>query len=121
MADSASEDDGSEEGSRHEEESEEGHDDVLEVEASGSRASAKPIVCLPESNDEDTTWTRADGTKPATTKNKFKSEDMARVQQLKELMWADVSKNDPTSLVDRWFRDQIKPERWDRVVEVFPH
>ena len=32
MDDSATEDDGFEEGSRHEEESEEGHDDVLEVE-----------------------------------------------------------------------------------------
>ena len=120
MTDSAPEDDGSEEGSRHEEESEEGNDDVLEVEASGSRASAKPILRLPERNDEDTAWTRADGTRPDTVKNKFKPEDMARVGQRKELMWKEVSKNDVTSLVDRWLRDQIKPERWDRVGAVFP-
>ena len=47
MADSEAEDDGSEQGSRHEEESEEGDDDVLEVQPSGSRASAKPILRLP--------------------------------------------------------------------------
>jgi len=120
MTDSASEDDGSEEGSRHEEESEYGDDDVEVVQASGSRASAKPILRLPERNGEDTAWTRADGTRSATVKNKFKSEDMARVGQRKELMWKEVSKNDATSLLDRWLRDQIKPERWDKVVSVFP-
>ncbi len=35
-----------------------------EVEASGSRVSAKPILRFPERNDEDTAWTRDDGTKP---------------------------------------------------------
>jgi hypothetical protein len=39
------------------------------VEASGSRASAKPILRLPDRNDEDTVWTRADGTKPAPNYN----------------------------------------------------
>ena len=62
MADSEPEEDGWEEGSRDEEQNSEGDDDVEEVEASGSRASAKPILCLPERNDEDTAWTRADGT-----------------------------------------------------------
>ena len=52
MTDSVSEDDGSEEGSRHEEESEYGDDDVEVVQASGSRASVKPILRLPERNDE---------------------------------------------------------------------
>ena len=69
MTDSEAEEDGSEQGSRHEEESEEGDDDVLEVETSGSRASAKPILRLPERNDEDRAWTRADGTKAAPNYN----------------------------------------------------
>ena len=71
MTDSETVDDGWEQGSRDEEQSEEGDDDVLEVEASGSRASAKPILRLPERNDEDTVWTRADGTKPASGQNKL--------------------------------------------------
>ena len=78
-------------GSRHEEESEYGDDDVEVVQASGSRASAKPILCFPERNDEDTFWTRADETKPVSAKNKFKPEDMARVRQRKNLM-SDCSK-----------------------------
>ena len=91
-----------------------------EVEASGSRASAKPIFRLPERNDEDTAWTRADGTKPSSAKNKLKSEDMATIRKRKNLMWAEVAKNDQDSLVDRWLRDQIKPATWDKIAQVFP-
>jgi hypothetical protein len=47
MTDSETEDDGWEQGSRDEEQSEESADDVQEVEASGSRSSAKPILSLP--------------------------------------------------------------------------
>jgi hypothetical protein len=43
-----------EEGSRDEEQNTEGDDDVEEVGTSGSRASAKPILRLPERNEEDT-------------------------------------------------------------------
>jgi len=49
-------------GSADEEEREEGDDDVVEGEPLGSRDSAKPILRLPERNEEDTAWTRADGT-----------------------------------------------------------
>ncbi len=80
MTDSETEDDGWEQGSRDEEQSEEGADDVQEVVASGSRASTKPILRLPERNDKDTSWTHTDETKPVSVKNKFKSEDMARVR-----------------------------------------
>jgi hypothetical protein len=69
MADSEPDEDGSAEVSCQEQQNSEGDDDVQEVEASGSRASAKPILRLPERNDEDTTWTRADGTKPAPNYN----------------------------------------------------
>ena len=44
MTDSETEDDGWEQGSRDEEQSEDGVDDVQEVEPSGSRVSVKPIV-----------------------------------------------------------------------------
>ncbi len=54
MTDSETQEDGWEEGSRDEEQNTEGDDDVEEVEASGSRASAKPILRLPERNEEDT-------------------------------------------------------------------
>ncbi len=80
MTDFETEDDGWEQGSPDEEQSKDGTDDVQEVEALGSRASVKPILRFPERNDEDTFWTRTDETKPASTKNKFKSEDMARVR-----------------------------------------
>jgi hypothetical protein len=69
MADSKPEEDGWEEESRDEQQNSEVDNDVEEVEASGSRASAKPILRLPERNDEDTAWTRADGTKPAPNYN----------------------------------------------------
>ncbi len=85
-----------------------------------SRASDKPILRFPERNDEDTFWTRADETKPASVKNKFKSEDMTRVRKHKEILWTEVAKNDPTSLVDRWFRDHIKAERWERIAGDLP-
>ena len=75
MTDSKTENDGWEQGSRDEEQSEDGADDVQEVESSGSRASVKPTLRFPERNDEDTFWTSTDETKPVTTKNKFKSED----------------------------------------------
>ena len=86
----------------------------------GSRASAKPILRFPERNDEDTFWTRGDETKPVSAKNKFKSEDMTRVRQRKELLWTEVVKNDPTSLVDRWLWDHIKVDRWEHITGVFP-
>jgi hypothetical protein len=44
MTDSEAEEDGWEEGSRDEQQNSEGDDDVEEVEASGSRVSAKPIL-----------------------------------------------------------------------------
>jgi hypothetical protein len=69
---------------------------------------------------EDTPWTRADGTKAASGKHKLTSEDMATVRKRKDLMWTEVDKNDQDSLVDRWLRDQIKPERWDKIDQVFP-
>jgi hypothetical protein len=69
MADSEPDEDGSAEVSCEEQQNSEGDDDVKEVEASGSRASAKPILRLPERNDEDTAWTLADGTKPAPSCN----------------------------------------------------
>jgi hypothetical protein len=87
---------------------------------SGSRVSVKPILRLSERSDEHTSWTLADETKPASAKNKFKSEDMARVRQRKELLWTEVVKNDPTSLVDHWLRDQIKIDRWELIAGVFP-
>ena len=45
-------------GSGDEEEREEGDDDVLEEHASGSRDSAKPILRLPERNEDNTLDTR---------------------------------------------------------------
>jgi hypothetical protein len=123
MTDSEAEDDGWEQGSRDEkqsEDSEEGTDDVQEVEALGSRVSVKPILSFPERNDEDTFWTRTDETKTASVKKKFKSEDITRVRQHKEIQWTEVVKNDPTSLVDHWLWDHIKSDRWDHIVGVFP-
>jgi hypothetical protein len=52
------------EGSGDEEEREEGDDDLIVVEPSGSRDCMKPILRLSERNEEDTAWTLADGTKP---------------------------------------------------------
>jgi hypothetical protein len=92
MTDFEAEDDGWEQGSRDKEQSEDGTDDVQELEASGSRASVKPILRFPERNDEDTFWTRADETNPGSVKNKFKSEDMARVRQRNEVLWTEVAK-----------------------------
>ena len=71
-------------------------------EESESTGSAIPILCFPERNDEDTFWTHVDETKPPSTTNKFKSEDMTRVRQRKELLWTEVVKNDPTS--DRGYK-----------------
>ena len=83
-----------------------------EVEASGSRTSAKPILRLPKRNEEDTTWTRADGTKPVSVRNNLTYEDMGRVRKRKQLMWTEVVKNEQASLVDPWFRDHktARPE-----------
>jgi hypothetical protein len=120
MTQSEAEEDGSDGESGDEEQSEEGHDEVEVVKGSGSRASATPILRLPERNEEDTRWTRADGTKPASAKNKLTVEDMARVCKRKELLWKEVAKNEQDSLVDRWLRDQVKPERWDHIAAVFP-
>jgi hypothetical protein len=111
MTDFESEDDGWEQGSRDEEQSEDGPDDVQEVEESGSRASVKPILCFPERNDEDKFWTRTDETKSSSVKNKFKFEDMDRVRERKGFLWTEVVKNDPTSLVDRWFREGPGPHQ----------
>ena len=91
---------------------------MQEVEVSGSRASAKPILCLSERNEEDTDWTRAIGTKPASGKNKMPVEAMARVRQRKELIRESVAKN---QVVDRWLSDNIKAERWERIAGAFPH
>ena len=87
MANSGGEDEDWGEGSGDEEEREEGDDDLIEVHPSGSRDSVKPILRLPERNEEDTTWTRADGTKPASAKNKLKSEDMATICKRKDLRY----------------------------------
>ena len=108
------------EGSGDEEEREEGDDDLIVVDPSGSRDCMKPILRLPERNEEDTAWTRADGSKPASVKNKLKSEDMSTIRKRKDLMWTEVVKNDQDSLVDRWLGDQIKPDTWDKIVQVFP-
>jgi hypothetical protein len=102
MTQSEAEEDGCDGESGDEEQSEEGHDEVEVVKGSGSRASATPILRLPERNEEDTRWTRADGTKPASAKNKLTVEDMARVCKRKELLWKEVAKNEQDSLVDRW-------------------
>ncbi len=69
MTDPDPDEDGWEEVSCEEQQNSEGDDDVEEMEASGSRASAKPILRLPERNEEDIAWTRADGTKPAPNYN----------------------------------------------------
>jgi len=117
MTDSDPDEEGSGEVSCQQQQNSEGDEDVEEVEASGSRASAKPILSLTERNEEDTGWTR-DGTKTSSGRNKLTSEDMTRVRKHKELMRTEVTKNE---LVDRWLRDHIKPERWDRIVTVFPN
>ncbi len=120
MTQSETEEDGCDGESGDEEQSEEGHDEVEVVKGSGSRASDRPILCLPERNEEDTRWTRDDGTKPVSTKNKLTVEDMARVYKRKDLLWKEVVKNEKDSLVDPWLWDQVKPERWDHVATVFP-
>ncbi len=93
MANSGGEDEDWGEGSGDEEEIEEGDDDLMEVQSSGSRDSVKPILCLSERNEEDTVWTLDDGTKAARSKNKLKSEDMATIRKRKTLMWTEVDKN----------------------------
>jgi hypothetical protein len=45
---------------------------------------------------------------------------MAKIRKRKGLMWTEVAKNDQDSLVDRWLRDQIKPDTWDKIAHVFP-
>jgi hypothetical protein len=92
MTNSGGEDEDWGEGSGDEEEREEGDDDLMEVDHSESRDSVKPILRWPERNEEDTSWTRSDG----------------------------VTKNDQDSLVDHWFRDQIKTGTWDKISLVFP-
>jgi hypothetical protein len=116
--DSEPDEDGSGEVSCEEKQNSKGDDDVEEVEGSGSRASTKPILRLPERNDEDTSWTRANGTKPVSGKNKLTVEDMGRVRKRKEFMRSEVTKNE---VVDRWLRDQVKPERWNHITTAFPH
>ncbi len=99
MVNSVPEDDDWEEGVRDEEENTEGEDDVEEVEASGSRASVKPIFRFPERNEEDTDWTHRDGTESASGRNKLTCEDMETVRKHKDLMWTEVD----------------KPEGWDKL------
>jgi hypothetical protein len=65
MTQSEAEEDGCDGESGDEEQSEEGDDEVEVVKGSGSRTSVTPILRLPERNEEDTRWTRADDTKPA--------------------------------------------------------
>jgi hypothetical protein len=84
--------DGWEGGSGDEEQSEEGEDEVQLVQDSGSCASATPILCLSERNEEDTVWTRTDDSKPVSRKNKLTVEDMARVHKRKEPLWKEVVK-----------------------------
>jgi hypothetical protein len=107
MTQSEAEEDGCDGESGDEEQSEEGHDEVEVVKGSGSRSSDTPILRLPERNEEDTRWTRAHGTKPDSVKNKLTVEDMARVCKHKELLWKEVAKNEQSSLVDHWLRDQV--------------
>jgi hypothetical protein len=45
-------------------------------------------------------------------------EATVRVRQRKELMPSAVTKN---QVVDRWLRDDIKGERWERITGAFPH
>ncbi len=45
---------------------------------------------------------------------------MATIHKRKDLMWTEVAKNDQDSLVDRWWWDQIKPDTWDKIDQVFP-
>jgi hypothetical protein len=71
MTQSETEEDGCDGESGDEEQSEEGHDEVEVVKGSGSHASATPILRLPERNEEDTRWTSADCTKPASAENKL--------------------------------------------------
>jgi len=120
MSDPEPDGDGWEGGSGDEEQSEQGDDEVVVLDGSGSRTSDKPILCLPERNEEDTGWTRDDGSKSPTGRNKLTVEDMTRVLKHKELLWKEVAKNEQTSLVDRWLWDHIKPERWVHIVVVFP-
>ena len=115
MANSGGEDEDCGEWSGDDEEREEGDDDLIEVGPSGSRDSVQPLLRLPERNEEDTGWTRTDGTKPASAKNKLKCEDMATVRTRKNLMWTEVAKNDQDSLLDRWLRDHVKPATWDKI------
>ncbi len=119
MANSGGEDEDWGEGSGDEEEREEGDDDLIEEQTPGSRDIEQPILRLPERNEEDTAWTRADGTKPSSAKNTLKSDDMATIRKRKGLMWTEVAKNDQDSLVDRWLRDLIKPATWDKIDQVF--
>ena len=85
-----------------------------------SRDSVKPIFRWTERNEEDTACTRTDGTKLSSDKIKLKSEDMSTIRKRKDLMWTEVAKNDQDFLVDRWLRDQIKPDTWDKIAQVFP-
>ncbi len=61
-----------------------------------------------------------DGTMPASARNKLKCEDMATIRKRKVLMWTEVAKNEQDSLLERWLRDQIKPDTWDKIAQVFP-
>jgi hypothetical protein len=94
MANSGGEDEDRGEGSSDEEQREECENDVIEVDPSRSRDRVQNILRFPERNEEDTAWTRDDGTMPASVKNKLKCEDMATIRKRKGLMWTEVAKND---------------------------
>ncbi len=83
-------------------------DEVVEVEVvkklseeSESTGSAIPILCFPERNVEDTDWTRTDGTKHVSDKNKVKTDDRTRVRQHKEFLSKEVVRIEQDSLLDR--------------------
>jgi hypothetical protein len=66
--------------------------EVMVVEASGASASSKPILRLPERNDDDTVWTRDDDNRSVCGRNKVKTEDITRVRKRKEMLSKEVAK-----------------------------
>ena len=49
-------------------------------------------MSLPERNDDDTPWTRADDRRSTCGRNKVKTEDITRVSKRKELLSKEVTK-----------------------------
>jgi hypothetical protein len=102
-----------------EEHSEDGGDDVQTVDGSGSGGGANPILCLPERDEDDTFWTRADVTQTVSGKNKMRVESMSIVHQRKDLLWKEAVKNEQASLVDHRIQDHIGEHRWQHIVASF--